>query len=283
MAERPTKAFVCGHPVAHSRSPLIHRHWLASHNINGSYEPIDVAPDDFSQFLRTIGEAGHNGGNITIPHKEAAFGIVDDVDGAASKIGAVNTVWIKDGRLCGTNTDWLGFASNLDAGARGWDTAVNAVILGAGGAARAILYALIQREIPDIRIANRTRERADVLAAEFSGSSSSRLSVSDWSDLPGVLDRAELLVNTTSIGMDGNTGEIPDLKPLSPSAIVTDIVYVPLETPLLKTARARNLKAVDGLGMLLHQAVPGFEKWFGTRPEVTSELRDLVIADMERD
>lgn len=281
MAEGLAKAFVCGHPVVHSRSPLIHGHWLASHWINGTYEAVDVAPEDFASFLRSIGEAGFRGGNVTIPHKEAAFSLVDDADDAASKIGAVNTVWIDSGRLCGTNTDWLGFAANLDAAAGDWDKAESAVILGAGGAARAILYALIDRGVADVRLVNRTRERADALAAEFSVSSASKLSVFDWSALSNALRDAEMLINTTSIGMDGDESEVPDLKPLSSAALVTDIVYVPLETPLLKAARRRELKVVDGLGMLLHQAVPGFERWFGVRPDVTAELRNLVIADMD--
>lgn len=281
MAESPVKAFVCGHPVAHSRSPLIHRHWLASHRINGTYEAVDVAPEDFASFLRSIGEAGFRGGNVTIPHKEAAFSLVDDADDAASKIGAINTVWIDNNRLIGTNTDWSGFAANLDAAASDWDRVESAMILGAGGAARAILYALIKRGVPDIRIVNRTRERADALAEEFSTSSASRITVFDWSSLTNALRDAEMLINTTSIGMDGNESEVPDLEPLSSAALITDIVYVPLETPLLKAARRRELKVVDGLGMLLHQAVPGFEKWFGVRPDVTAELRNLVIADMD--
>ncbi|RST88135.1 shikimate dehydrogenase [Aquibium carbonis] len=279
MAEDIARAFVCGHPVAHSRSPLIHGHWLASLGIRGSYEAIDVAPDDFADFLRGIASAGFTGGNVTIPHKEAAFAAVDGSDEASEMIGAINTVWIADGRLLATNTDWSGFSANLDEGAPAWVSGRRAVVLGAGGSARAILFALLRKGYREVRVVNRTVDRARELADRFGG----RVSAHDWVALPELLADCDLLVNTTPIGMAGRDGSTPpDLALLPGAAIVTDIVYVPLLTPLLVAARARGLKTVDGLGMLLHQAVPGFARWFGQVPEVTAELRALVIADMER-
>ncbi|WP_187968957.1 shikimate dehydrogenase [Aquibium microcysteis] len=279
MVEAPVKAFVCGHPIAHSRSPLIHGHWLARLGIDGRYEAVDVPPEDFVAFLRGIGPAGYRGGNVTIPHKETAFAVVDAYDDASDLIGAINTVWLEDGRLEATNTDWSGFSANLDARAPGWASGRRAVVLGAGGSARAILYALLQKGYREIRVVNRTIDRARDLADRFG----ERVTGHDWNAGSELLSDTDLLVNTTPIGMAGrHEGKLFDLKPLPSSAIVTDIVYVPLETPLLSSARARGLTTVDGLGMLLHQAVPGFARWFGSTPEVTAELRDLVIADMER-
>lgn len=277
MGEQQLKAFVCGHPIAHSRSPMIHGHWLRSHGINGSYTAIDVAPADFPAFLKGLAEAGLRGGNVTIPHKEAAFAAVQRRDEAAEQIGAVNTVWFEDGILWGGNTDAYGFAANLDQLSYGWDQGDVAVVLGAGGASRAIIHALKQRGFKDIRIVNRTVERAVELAHQF-GQGVSAHSQRATKEL---LSDASLLVNTTALGMHGNEGLPADPKGLPDHAIVTDIVYVPLETPLLAAARARCLKTVDGLGMLLHQAVPGFERWFGRRPEVTAELRELIVADLD--
>lgn len=279
MVEGSAKAFVCGHPIAHSRSPLIHGHWLGSLGIAGRYEAIDVTPEAFGDFLRGIGPAGYRGGNVTIPHKEAAFAIVDAHDDASELIGAINTVWLEDGRLLATNTDWSGFSANLDERAPGWATGRRAVVLGAGGSARAILFALLEKGYREIRVVNRSLERARDLADRFGD----RVTALGWDAVGDVLADADLLVNTTPIGMaGGHDGQFPDLTPLPSSAIVTDIVYVPLETPLLSSARARGLATVDGLGMLLHQAVPGFARWFGRTPVVTPELRALVIADMER-
>lgn len=278
MAEGPVKAFVCGHPIAHSRSPLIHGHWLAGLGIAGRYEAIDVSPEAFGGFLRGIAQAGYRGGNVTIPHKEAAFAIVDAYDDASEMIGAINTVWLDDGRLLATNTDWSGFSANLDERVPGWADGRRAVVLGAGGSARAILYALLERGYREIRVVNRSIGRARDLADRFGD----RVTAHGWDAVSEVLADTDLLVNTTPIGMAGRQeGLLPDLAPLPSSAIVTDIVYVPLETPLLSSARARGLTTVDGLGMLLHQAVPGFARWFGRTPVVTSELRALVIADME--
>jgi shikimate dehydrogenase len=280
MAEM-TRAFVCGHPIAHSRSPDIHGYWLRKYGIAGSYEPIDVAPEDAAVFFATLRERGFAGGNVTIPHKEAAFAAAARRDEAAERIGAVNTLWFEDGVLVGGNTDAQGFAANLDERAPGWTKAGAAVVLGAGGAARAVIQALKERGFTDIRVTNRTPARAVELAERFGPDVTAHPSAATQE----LLSDAGLLVNTTALGMAGKAGadELPaDPQALPRHAIVTDIVYVPLETPLLSAARRCGLKTVDGLGMLLHQAVPGFERWFGRRPEVTDELRGMIIADMEK-
>ena len=272
------KAFVAGHPIAHSRSPLIHGHWLAEHGIAGSYERIDVAPADFPAFLRGLHESGFRGGNVTIPHKEAAFALADTLTPRAEKIGAVNTLIVEeDGRVHGDNTDAPGFCAHLDhsLGVE-WPERGEAVILGAGGAARAIVVGLAERGVARIRVANRTPERAAAVAALAPGVAEPLA----WDDLSHALERAGLLVNTTSLGMKGQPPLALDLAPLPAGAAVADIVYAPLETDLLAAARRRGLAAVDGLGMLLHQAVPGFAAWFGVRPEVTAVLRDRIVADL---
>ncbi|MER9598428.1 shikimate dehydrogenase [Mesorhizobium sp. M0244] len=276
MAEASKKAFVTGHPIAHSRSPKIHGYWLVKYGIDGSYQAIDVAPEAFAEFLQTLQAGGFRGGNVTIPHKEAAFALAARRDDDAEQIGAVNTLWLEDGELWGGNTDAHGFAANLDEYAPGWAANGPAVVLGAGGAARAVVHALKQRGVSDIRIANRTLARAQELRRRF-GAGVSAHNIAATGEL---LKDAGLLVNTTALGMHGNEGLPADPGKLPDRAIVTDIVYVPLETPLLAAAKARGLKTVDGLGMLLHQAVPGFERWFGTRPEVTAELRQMIIADI---
>ena len=276
MAEATKKAFVTGHPIKHSRSPKIHGHWLAQHGIVGSYQAIDVAPEDFAQFLATLQANGYRGGNVTIPHKEAAFALVDRRDEAAEEIGAVNTLWFEDGILWGGNTDGHGFAANLDDNAPGWASNGPAVVLGAGGASRAIIHALKQRGVADIRIVNRTLARAQELRDRFGAG----VTAHGMAATGELLADAGLLVNTTALGMHGNETLAADPALLPDHAIVNDIVYVPLETPLLAAARARKLKTVDGLGMLLNQAVPGFERWFGVRPQVTAELRALIVADL---
>lgn len=275
------KAFVCGHPIAHSRSPKIHGYWLRKYGIAGSYEAIDVAPEDVAEFFATLGEKGFAGGNVTIPHKEAAFAAAARRDEAAERIGAVNTLWLENGVLCGGNTDAEGFAANLDERAPGWAEVGPAVVLGAGGAARAVIQALKERGFSDIRVANRTVARAVELGDRFGPGVSAHPTAATGE----LLADAGLLVNTTALGMAGKGGadELPaNPEALPRHAIVTDIVYVPLETPLLKAARKCGLKTVDGLGMLLHQAAPGFERWFGRRPEVTEELREMIIADMAK-
>ena len=277
MAE-PVRAFVCGHPVAHSRSPLIHGHWLERLAIPGSYERIDIAPDAIRAFIETLGERGFAGGNFTIPHKEAAFEAVDRRDEAAEMIGAVNTVWREDGRLLGSNTDAPGFSANLDHNAPAWRNGRKAAVIGAGGAARAVLFALLEAGYDDVRVVNRSVDRARELADRFGR----KISAHSREAAVDLFDDVDLLVNTTSLGMDGDRQLPADVSSLPGSAIVTDIVYVPLVTPLLDAAAARGLQTVDGLGMLLHQAAPGFARWFGRMPEVTDELRALVIDDMGR-
>lgn len=271
------KAFVCGHPIAHSRSPKIHGYWLRQHGIAGSYEAVDVAPPDFASFLRSLASHGFRGGNITIPHKEAAFALADCRDEAAEAIGAANTLWLEDGKLHASNTDAYGFAANLDARAPEWRRVRAAVVLGAGGSSRAVVHALKSRGIADICIVNRTLARAVELAHHFGDG----VSAHETAALPELLPGAGLVVNTTSLGMKG-AGDLPaDPAFMASGAIVTDIVYVPLETPFLAAARRHGLKTVDGLGMLLHQAVPGFERWFGVRPEVTPELRAMIVSDLD--
>jgi shikimate dehydrogenase len=278
MAEGPPRAFVCGHPIAHSRSPLIHGYWLEEFGLSGTYERIDVAPDAFREFLGSIRRNGFVGGNVTIPHKEAAFAIVDRRDRDAEAIGAVNTIWFDaDRRLCGGNTDAYGFAANLDDEVPQWASGTKAVVLGAGGAARAVIHALRERGYDDIRLVNRSLPRAGELAGRFQP----EVSVHGWGAVAGLLGDADLLVNTSSLGMKGAPALEVGLDPLPAHAVVADIVYVPRETKLLKAAKARGLATAEGLGMLLHQAVPGFERWFGKRPAVSEGLRKRVVADVE--
>jgi shikimate dehydrogenase len=272
----PVKACVIGHPIAHSRSPLIHGFWLRKHGLQGSYECVDLAPVDLPEFLERLPFA-FRGCNVTVPHKEAVFRRVE-ADETAQAVEAVNTVWIENGRLRGTNTDIYGFLANLDAGAPGWDSLPpRAVVLGAGGAARGIAYGLLQRGAESVAVVNRTAARALAIAHALGDS----VSAHEWDELDVLLHECSLLVNATSLGMAGQPPLVVDLAPLRPDTVVTDIVYVPLETPLLAAARQQGNRTVDGLGMLLHQAVPGFETWFGVRPEVTEELRRLVVADIE--
>jgi shikimate dehydrogenase len=273
------KAFVIGDPISHSRSPLIHRHWLETHGIKGSYDPVHVRAGELAGFAAALrdGSSGYSGGNVTIPHKQAIADLVDHIDETATQIGAINTLWLENGRLHAGNTDSHGFAANLDAASPGWDQSRIAVVLGAGGASRAILHALVARGITEIRVVNRTVERARELADRFGPT----LSAHPMDGLREASSGADLFINTTSLGMDGAAATAIDFTCMNSDALVTDIVYVPLLTPILKMATDQGFRTVDGLGMLLHQAVPGFERWFGVRPQVTPELRDLVIADME--
>jgi shikimate dehydrogenase len=271
------RAGVCGWPVAHSRSPLIHGYWLRTLGVAGAYERFAVPPEEFPAFAASIGAGGPLGANVTVPHKQAAFAACDRLSPAAQASGAVNTLWREDGALCGDNTDIAGFLDSLDAEAKDWPaTTRTAIVLGAGGAAGAIVYALLSRGVEQVVVVNRTLERAEALAARFSPAAIA----TSWRDLPSRLAKADLLVNTTTLGMAGQAPLDIDLSPLARSAIVADIVYVPLATPLIEAARRRELRAVSGLGMLLHQAAPGFERWFGVRPAVTAELRALVEADI---
>lgn len=272
-----TKAFVIGHPINHSRSPLIHGSWIAEHGIDGRYDAIDVAPEDLPAFFERLRSGEFAGGNVTIPHKEAVFALCDSVDPLATTIGAVNTLVVENGRVHGSNTDYLGFLGNLDAGAPGWsDGLETAIVLGAGGAARAVLVALQSRGVGSIVLLNRTRATAEKLAAELPG----QITVAGLDAFNDVAALARLVVNTTSIGLHGTQFDNLDLSLLPAGALVTDIVYVPLQTPLLTDARALGLATVDGLGMLLHQAVPGFEAWFGVRPVVNARLRHAIEATL---
>ncbi|MFO1150177.1 MAG: shikimate dehydrogenase [Alsobacter sp.] len=273
----PPRACVIGHPIRHSRSPLIHGHWLSAYGLQGSYDKVDVAPGDLAAFLRAMPEQGYVGCNVTVPHKEAAFALVDAATDRARMLGAVNTLWFERGRLHGDNTDVLGFLSHADASVPHWDREVGcALVLGAGGAARGVVAGLLERGVGRVVVANRTSARAAALAAQFD----SRVEPHGWDGLRPLLGAADLLVNTTSLGMQGQPPLAVDLSPMKPDAIVDDIVYVPLETDLLRQARQHGLRTIDGLGMLLHQAAPGFEHWFGRRPEVTPALRALIEADI---
>ncbi|WP_445502602.1 shikimate dehydrogenase [Microvirga sp. G4-2] len=278
-----TKAFVVGHPIKHSRSPLIHGYWLRTHGIAGSYERIDVEPVNFGNFLRSFHEQGFAGGNVTIPHKEAAFAGVARRTERAERLKAVNTLWLENGVLWGDNTDVLGFMANLDQSlGTGWEQAVDtALVLGAGGAARGIVAGLQDRPLKRIVVANRTVSKAEELIRDLERYSAVTLEALAWDEIDRALAGSQLIVNTTSLGMAGQPPLLIDLAKAPGNAVVADIVYVPLKTPLLAAAEAHGLRIVDGLGMLLHQAVPGFERWFGVRPEVTPDLRALIVADIE--
>ncbi|WP_332119321.1 shikimate dehydrogenase [Azorhizobium caulinodans] len=268
---------IFGHPVIHSRSPLVHGYWLKQHGIAGEYVRHDVAPDEAEAFFARFAEQGYAGGNVTIPHKEVAFNALAEADPVARALGVANTLWLEDGRLFGANTDAPGFLSNLDATAPGWDANPRvALALGAGGASRAVLYGFLQRGFEKVLLANRTLARAEALAAHFG----SRVVPIGWEGVPSALKEAQVVANTTSLGMKGQPPLDLDLSVLADDAVVADVVYVPLETPLLKAAKARGLRTVDGLGMLLHQAVPGFARWFGVTPQVDAGLRDLIVADL---
>jgi len=273
-------AGVMGWPVGHSRSPQLHGYWLERHGIDGTYIPLPVPPEHFAQALRLLPQLGFAGANITVPHKVTAMNVVDEVDDAARRIGAVNTVVVRpDGSLLGRNTDAFGFIENLRDRAPDWQAAAGpAVVLGAGGAARAVCMALLEVGCPRVTIVNRTRERAEALALSLgrTGGGDS-IGVSLWSNRGQALKDAAVLVNTTSLGMDGQPALELDLAELPPEALVNDVVYTPLETPLLAAARARGNPGVDGLGMLLHQARPAFAAWFGPEPEVDDDLRNFVL------
>ncbi len=270
-------ACLIGWPAAHSRSPLIHHYWLRTLGIAGGYVIEAVPPDEFKDFVFRLSLRGFVGANVTLPHKERALAL-SKPDARARAVGAANTLWYEGGELRSTNTDIEGFINNLDACAPGWDRAEDALVLGAGGASRAVVFGLIERGIKRVHLANRTLDRARALADQFGA----HVHPMAWEAIGEVLPRAGLLVNTTSLGMHGQPALEIDVGLLPPHAVVADLVYVPLETPLRAAARGRGLEVADGLGMLLHQAVRGFELWFGQRPQVTSELRALVEADLSK-
>jgi shikimate dehydrogenase len=274
---RPPAACLIGWPAAHSRSPLIHHYWLRTLGIEGGYVIEAVPPDEFKDFIFRLSLRGFVGANVTLPHKEQALAL-SKPDARSRAVGAANTLWYDQGELHSTNTDVEGFIDNLDACAPGWDKCGDAVVLGAGGSSRAVLFGLIERGVNRVHLVNRTEERAHALADRFGASV---LPVA-WDAVNDLLPRATLLVNTTSLGMHGQPALELDIGRLPSDAVVADLVYVPLETPLLAQARERGLKIADGLGMLLYQAVRGFELWFGQRPEVTSELRALIEADLKK-
>ena len=271
-------ACVIGWPVAHSRSPLIHNYWLKHYRIAGEYRREAVTPEDFAAFAGSLAARGYVGANVTVPHKEAALAL-SEPDDRARAVGAANTLWLDRGVLRSTNTDVEGFLANLDACAPGWDRSVKqAVMLGAGGAARAVISGLLARGIERVVVINRTFERAETLRQMVGAA----VQPGRWEELSAALAEAELLVNTSTLGMERQPNLDLDVALLPSDAIVADLVYVPLVTTLLKAARARNLRTADGLGMLLHQAVRGFTLWFGKTPEVTGELRALIEADLGR-
>lgn len=268
-------AGVIGHPIAHSRSPALHSYWLRRYGLKGHYIPIDIAPNDLGDLVRTLPRLGFVGINVTIPHKEAILQIADIVTDRAALIGAANTlIFRKDGRIHADNTDGSGFIANLRQNAPHWAPASGpAVVLGAGGAARAVIAALIEVGVPEIRLANRTRPRAEGLRSDFGA----KIIVHEWVQAASILQDAATVVNTTSLGMTGKPEFRVPLTALSPRALVTDLVYTPLKTQFLIEAEAMGCTAVDGLGMLLHQAAPGFERWFGQRPDVDEATRMAVL------
>lgn len=273
------KACVIGWPIEHSRSPLIHGYWLKRYGIDGTYTKVPVRPEDLQSFLQGLRTHGYEGCNVTVPHKEAAFAIASRKDASATAVGAANTLWVEGETLVGANTDTYGFMTYLSSRFPDWAKPDRPVsILGAGGAARAIVYGFLEAGVRDIRIFNRSQDRAQALAGHFG----SRVTVCDWDSRSSGSNRSSVVVNTTSVGMKGAGSLALACEELPKDCVVADIVYVPLETGLLKEAKACGLRTLDGLGMLLHQAVPGFEKWFGLRPEVTRELYDLIAADIEK-
>jgi shikimate dehydrogenase len=273
------KAGVIGWPIAHSRSPLIHGYWLKRYRIDGEYTRIPVKPEDADQFFASLAANGYAGCNVTLPHKEAAFRAVTVADAATKRLGSVNTVYLRDGRLMGTSTDGEGFLASLSAALPGWSIAGSkAVLLGAGGSARAIAGALLDQGAEKIVLINRTLSRAEAIRKDFGD----RIVPVAWEKGGDALAGARLLVNTTSLGLKGAEPLEFDIAHLPRDAVVSDIVYMPLETAFLKAARSRGHSVVLGLGMLLHQAVRGFELWFDKKPEVTQELYDLVAADIEQ-
>ena len=268
-------AGVIGSPISHSKSPQLHQHWLKTYGVKGFYIPMDVATQNLEKVLRTLPLMGFVGVNITIPHKETVLGIADLITDRATLIGAANTlIFRQDGKIHADNTDGYGFIENLRSGAPDWNPEAGpAVVLGAGGAARAVIVALLDAGVPEILLSNRTRARAEKLQSDFG----QRVQVIEWVQAGNILEEARLVVNTSSLGMVGKPEMRVPLDGLRPGTVVTDLVYTPLRTKLLDTAEQMGCVTVDGLGMLLHQGVPGFERWFGPRPDVTEETRRAVL------
>jgi len=272
------KTGVIGHPINHSKSPIIHNYWIKKGDLEGSYEAIDIAPENLKTEIQRLVDEGYAGFNVTIPHKEAILELCDEVDGNSEVCGAVNTVVIEDGKLIGHNTDSFGFLTNIKTAQPDFDfEAGAAVVIGAGGAARAVVSGLIGHRIPEVILINRTKERAEKIAKEI-GLGTDLVEVVDWDERHDMLQWANLVVNTSSLGMEGQPELDLNLDKLSTDALVNDIVYSPLETQLLKAAKARGNPTVTGIGMLLHQARPSFYEWFGVMPNVDEELERLVLA-----
>jgi shikimate dehydrogenase len=271
----PRAACLIGWPAAHSRSPLIHHHWLRSMDIAGGYSIEAIPPEGVAEFVMNLSKHGYIGANVTIPHKERVLKLTAP-DRRARAVGAANTLWYDHGTLRATNTDIEGFIDNLDHWVDDWDHTEDALVLGAGGSSRAVVFGLLERGIKHVHVANRSIERAQAMTAQFGP----RVRPVPWDAIETVLSRVHLLVNTTSLGMTGQPPLEIDLDLMQERAVVADLVYAPLYTPLLAAARARGLRTADGLGMLLFQAVRGFELWFGHRPEVTPELRAEIEADL---
>jgi len=281
---QPRAACLIGWPAAHSRSPLIHHYWLRTLDIAGGYSIESVPPEGFAEFVMNLSKHGYVGANITIPHKERAL-LLTAPDERARAIGAANTLWYDGDTLRSTNTDIDGFLDNLDACAPGWDAADTVLVLGAGGSSRAVVFGLLERGIRRVHLANRSAGRAEALADEFdvkARAAGAQIIPTAWQAVGDILPRAGLLVNTTSLGMAGEPDLDIEVGLLPPQATVADLVYVPLMTPLLAAARGRGLKTADGLGMLLYQAVHGFELWFGRRPQVTADLYAVIEADLTK-
>lgn len=275
LSGRSKIAGVMGWPVEHSLSPRLHGYWLEEYGIDGAYVPLAVAPENLAEALRALPKLGFQGCNLTLPHKEQALVVVDELSEQARIIGAVNTIAVRDGALYGTNTDAFGFIENIREQGRMPRSKTKAVILGAGGAARAVAYGLAEEGFETLTLLNRTRERAEGLAADFS---QYPIEVVDWEKRDVALEGADLLVNTTTLGMKNHPAPDLALDALPKTALVTDIVYCPLKTNLLEDAQKRGNPTVDGLGMLLHQAASGFEMWFGKKPQVSEKLRQFVLA-----
>lgn len=275
MTDKIPLAGVIGSPVAHSKSPRLHNHWLRTYGIPGHYVPLDISREDLRDALKIMPRMGFVGANVTIPHKETVLGLADHVTDRAALIGAANTlIFRKDGTIHADNTDGYGFVENLRQGAPGWTGKEGpAAVIGAGGASRAVLASLIEIGVPEIRLSNRTRARADALRAEFGP----KIKVYEWVQAGNMIEGAATVVNTSSLGMVGKPEFKVPLDGLSKGAVVTDLVYTPLHTRLLREAEAAGCTVVDGLGMLLHQAAPGFERWFGTRPAVDEKTRAVVL------
>jgi shikimate dehydrogenase len=272
------RACVIGWPIEHSRSPMIHGYWIKRYGIAGEYTRQAVRPGEVAPFLARLAAAGFAGCNVTVPHKEAAFAAARRHHASAVAVGAANTLWLEDGVLCAANTDTYGYIAHLDASAPDWRRRDGPVsILGAGGTARTLVFGFLEGGVSEVRLAARTVARGEEIVRHFGG----RVRVLGWDERHRAAEGARLIVNTTTLGMNGVGSPEIDLSRVAADCIVSDVVYVPLETPFLAEARARGLVTVDGLGMLLHQAVPGFEKWFGVRPEVTAELRDILVRDIE--